>query len=360
MSVPVAAVRIDNDYENALRQALALLGGIEALNTPEREVTVKVGIFDHRSRHHAAPEVVQAIIGAFDCAPRIRLAESDSYCGKAQERLEACYGSLFNERVVPYSLSEGGETKTLSIAGEQMALSTALLKPHVLVDAHVLRTFSKGSILKNLFGCTPMVQKARFHKNEVFPVLLADLFEAAGGIDLAVMDGTYLFSNAAEKHLPVGLLLAGRDAVAVEAVGATLAGLKPEKSPTIQEFMRRGLGEGDLDNIQVLGISKDEFAGFARVHKELKKLVESAPRLPGISDMIDILTNEGWMDVGRTAEEVTAELLARGVSNAKKPLVETTLKRRTGKTLEQVKSGPAGGGNGSARNTPWLYRKVQG
>jgi uncharacterized protein (DUF362 family) len=354
MAVPVAVVRIDADYDTALRKALALLGGIESLNTAEREVTIKVGIFDHRSRHHATPAAVRALASAFDQAPRIHLAESDSYCGNAEERLEACYGDLFSERLIPASLS-AGEMRQLPIAGEEMALSTTLLKPNVLVDVHVLRTFNRGSLLKNLFGCTPMAQKARFHKNEVFPVLLADIFEAAGGIDLAVIDGTYLFSNAAEKSVPAGLLLAGRDAVAVEAVGAMLAGLKPEKSLAIQEFMRRGLGEGDLANIEMLGISQVELGEMGKARKELKKLVESAPRLAGISDTIDRITGEGWMNDCRTVEEVVAELKARGVANAKKEVVETTLKRRTGKTLERIN----GGVGSTARTTLWLYRRKQ-
>jgi uncharacterized protein (DUF362 family) len=38
----------------------------------------------------------------------------------------------------------------------------------------------------------------------------------------------------------------GRDAVAVDTVGAVLAGLNPKKMLVIEEFVERGLGEGDL------------------------------------------------------------------------------------------------------------------
>ena len=122
-----------------------------------------------------------------------------------------------------------------------MGISPLLMKPNVLVSTHILRSFDKGSILKNLFGCTPMVKKAKYHKDELYPALLADLFEASGGIDLAVMDGSLLHFNATEKSVPAGILIVGRDAVAVETVGAVIAGLKPEKMPAIAEFVRRGL-----------------------------------------------------------------------------------------------------------------------
>ncbi len=43
----VAVVRIDGDPLSALRGALDLVGGTRGLNTPDRHVTIKVGVFDH-------------------------------------------------------------------------------------------------------------------------------------------------------------------------------------------------------------------------------------------------------------------------------------------------------------------------
>ena len=51
------------------------------------------------------------------------------------------------------------------------------------------------------------------------------------------------------------IILVGRDAIAVETVGATLAGLNPEKMPIIQEAVNRGLGEGNINKIEILGAS---------------------------------------------------------------------------------------------------------
>jgi uncharacterized protein (DUF362 family) len=340
MNATVAIVHIHQDYAEALRQALAITGGIAGLNSPDREVTIKVGIFDPRSRHHSSVETVRAIIEAFDLAPRIYLAESDNYCGKALDRIRHCYGELLSERVVPFNLSEDPSAQQMPIAGEeQMAVSSILLKPRVLVSTHVLRSFIKGSILKNLFGCTPAVQKAKYHKTEIFANQLADLAQAAGGIDLAVMDGTNLYYNATEKHIPMDLLIVGRDAVAVETVGAVLAGMKPEKVQPIPEFVRRGLGQGTLDQIEILGLTPVELSELKKAHKELKKLVDAAPKPLGVSKTIDALVEEGWLDTCRRVPEVVDELKKRGVANATPELVETTLKRRTGKSLERSKDG---------------------
>jgi len=108
--------------------------------------------------------------------------------------------------------------------------------------------------LKNLLGLIPDRKKMRFH--EKLETTLLDIYEAIGGIDLAVIDGTYIYSDpTSDKGINANILLVGKDAIAVEAVGANLVGLDPEKMPVILEAMKRGLGEGDVKKIEVLGNS---------------------------------------------------------------------------------------------------------
>ena len=114
------------------------------------------------------------------------------------------------------------------------------------------RTLKKGTILKNLLGLIPDRKKARFHKK--LETTLLDVYEAIGGIDLAVIDGTYTYLGPTiDKRTNSNVLLVGRDAVAVESVGAVLVGLNPEKMPVIREAVNRGLGVGDIERIEVLG-----------------------------------------------------------------------------------------------------------
>lgn len=352
MSARVAIVPIDNDYPGALTRAVELAGGIHDLNTPDRAVTIKIGLFDPKQEHHSTIETVGAIAGLFDRAPCITLAESDNYCGGALERLER-FRPLFSERVRPGSLSGDPQARRMMIAGEEMALGSLLFKPNVFVSTHVLRTFSRGSILKNLFGCTPMVKKAPYHTNSIFAAQIADIYEAAGGIDLAVLDGTRLFFNASDINAPMNILAVSRDALALEVIGMLLAGVKPEKNPVVAEFARRGLGESDPGQIEIVGVSETEYAALGKRRREFKKLVDARPRLPGISDTIDRLVEEGWFAAERSAPEVVAELQARGVTNATRPLVESTLKRRLSKNLERRQEG-------EGRGAPWLYRQKEG
>jgi uncharacterized protein (DUF362 family) len=263
----VAIVDFDGDEREALAKALRLIGGIGDLAVAGRSVVVKVGVFDHKAENHTSVSVLDAIVNSFDRAAKIFVVESDNYKGTGSERLQV-WKDVYSEKVVPYNLSQDAETRDARIVGEDMRLSHVLFKPNILVSTHILRTFERGSVLKNLFGCIPVRARGRYHK--VLPALLADVYEAVGGIDLAVLDGTHFWRDAGKSPLKMNVLLVGRDAVAVETVGLALAGHKPEKLPLIQEFKRRGFGESDLEKIEVVGSSferlKDRMAaaGFAK------------------------------------------------------------------------------------------------
>ena len=346
MTSKVAIVEFDENVAESFKQALHLIGGIDDLNTTGRSVVVKVGIFSHKADNHTSVSMVNAIINSFNKSPRIFLAESDNYQGTGSERLQI-WKDLFTERVVPFNLSDDTEVREVRLADREMKLSHILFKPNVFVNTHILRTFERGSILKNLFGCVPDPKKAKFHKNEIFCPLLADIYEATGGIDLAVMDGTYFWRGAGDIRVRMNTLLVGRDAVAVETVGATLAGLKPEKMPVIQEFVKRGLGEGDLENIEIVGASFESLKGkFASAAKTLKDRWRARGGAPKIwASAIDSLIQEGFFKLPnkRTREDVTKALEARAISTkGNAGIIANTLTRRVKKGVLKAVKGPDG------------------
>jgi uncharacterized protein (DUF362 family) len=274
----VAVVEFEEDAQATLERALTLVGRIDNLNLKKRPVTIKVGVYDPTAENHTTVNVLRAIISCFNKAPSIFVAESDNYKGEAMARLQI-WRELFTGRVVPFSLSADADTREVDVAGEKMKLSHIIFKPNVFVSTHVLRGFERGAIMKNLFGLVPDPRKAKFHK--VLDTLLPDIYEAIGGIDLAVIDGTYLYSGAGamphvgaestKYRVKMNTLVVGRDAIAVEAVGADLAGLKPERMPVLQEAMKRGLGQADLEKIEIVGSKyEDVKEKFSLAVKTLK------------------------------------------------------------------------------------------
>ncbi len=154
MPSKVALVRFEKTPEKAFIDAVKLIGGLGDLNHRERAVTIKVGIFDHRTDTHSTAEIVSSISKAFDKAPQVMVVESDNYRGTGSERLQK-WTSIYDGKVTPFNLSEDTETRKVKIADEDIQLSHVLFKPNVFVSTHVLRTFEKGSILKNLLGLIP-------------------------------------------------------------------------------------------------------------------------------------------------------------------------------------------------------------
>ena len=347
----VAIIKFNKNIAESFEQALHLIGGIDHANTTDRSVIVKVGVFSHKAENHTSVRVVDAIINSFDKSPEVFLVESDNYQGKGLERLEV-WNQLFTNRVKPFSLSDDANVIDVTLAGQEMKLSNKLFKPNIFVDTHILRSFERGSILKNLFGCVPTSKKAKFHKLEIFCPLLADIFEAIGGIDLALIDGTYFWSGAGDFPVRMNTFMVGRDAVAVETVGTLLAGFDPKKIPVIQEFVKRGLGEGDMENIRILGTSYEALKEEIATAKETQKKMRTQARAFGPQTWggksyraLESLIQDGFFKLPnkRTRKDVAEALEARGLSTeGKEQKIADSLSRRVKKGVLKSDKTPDG------------------
>jgi len=255
----VALVKTDRGVSMAYRRALDLIGGIDDLNAEDGEVTIKVGVYDPRNLNYPTVPVVRAVVNSFTRSHRILLAESDNHMGKALERLQV-WREVFSDRVVPLDLSHDPDVCEALVCGEKIRFSHVLFKPNILVSLHVLRRGTAGSVFKNLLGLVPDMRKERFH--DKLGIALVDMAEAVGGVDLAVIDGTYVYGSEWREGEPLNrerrdLLVVGRDPVAVETVGSILAGEEPLSIPPIAVAKDRRLGEADINRIEVLGESME-------------------------------------------------------------------------------------------------------
>ena len=70
------------------------------------------------------------------------------------------------------------------------------------------------------------------------------------------MGGTWRDSD----HTEVGLIIVGRDGVAVDAVASHIVGFDPIKIPTLRVAAERGLGEIDWSKIEILGEDIDNLS----------------------------------------------------------------------------------------------------
>lgn len=259
----VALVKITEGHDEAFQRALNLIGCDELTVERKKDVVIKIGIYDPKNLNYPTIEVTRAAVEAFSSAPHVYLAESDNIVDAALERLQI-WKEVYTDRVLPFNLSKDSETIRVKIAGEKLDLSHKLFTPNILVSLHAYRARRGlgqpyyGTILKNMFGVIPDIEKNRFHPK--LGEALVDIIKTVGGIDLAVIDATYAYygkfqSGKQYERVKTDLLIVGTDGLSVDAVGATLAGNNPVDSPTLSKAARLGLGHIDIKNIVILGES---------------------------------------------------------------------------------------------------------
>ncbi|TFG07618.1 DUF362 domain-containing protein [Candidatus Thorarchaeota archaeon] len=337
LNATVAAVNIRRHRQNAVKYACDLIGGIDDIDVSDREVVIKVGVFYPEIGWYSTVETVDGIIRCFSHAVKKYLVETDNYQGTGTDRLKV-WESLFSDTVVPVNLSDEEDTVPVKVPNlikeVTIDLAKLVLKPRVFVDTHVMRGYERGSILKNLFGLPPTRKKVQYHKNEIFFNLLTSLYEAIGGVDLAILDATYFtqFFKGKGARARTDFLFVGRDAVAVEAVGLHLAGIKPHKAQVIQSFTEKGLGIGDLDKIDIVGVPMDKLElKFGEAGKSLEAEIASKPDSWAASKAINDLIRSGYFKLPnkRTMSEVI-KALKEADSRAKNrdKMIYTVLKRR--------------------------------
>jgi uncharacterized protein (DUF362 family) len=125
--------------------------------------------------------------------------------------------------------------------------------------------------MKNAFG--GLITSRRHHCHKKIHEVLVDLLmiqkEIHTGV-FAVVDGTVAGDGAGPRAMHPKIenfILASEDQVAIDAVSAKMMGFEPLKIPFIKIAHERGLGVGDVDQIEVVG----ENIGSVNYHFKTKK-----------------------------------------------------------------------------------------
>ena len=143
------------------------------------------------------------------------------------------------------------------------------IKPH----GHTVMT----GTMKNAFG--GLIPKYRHHSHKMIHEILVDLLTIQKEIHpglLAVMDGSVAGDGAGPRIMtPVltNLLLASEDQVAIDAVSAKLMGYDPMQIDFIKMAHDQGLGMGDVDQLDIVGMDSEEFSDTNFNFKTKKSIV---------------------------------------------------------------------------------------
>lgn len=143
-----------------------------------------------------------------------------------------------------------------------VSLSQAVLEADIIVSLPKFKTHGLTVItgaIKNSYGFLPGALKAKLHKAagspERFHEMVVDVFRLRVP-DLFILDAVVGMEGngpASPDLRDIGLILASDNAVAMDSVMAVMMGLEPTQLRFLQKAKELGLGENDLDKIEIIG-----------------------------------------------------------------------------------------------------------
>ena len=256
--------------KDAVRTALSFIGSLAAVVKPSQRVLLKI---NHLGRHppesavQTRPEFVRAVIELVrEITDNVVVADGlerpgvEDFAGSGV--LQVCRdlgvellnfkGHGYREVKHPAFEAVGPVPVPDAVLDADVIITLPKLKTHVLC-------LLTGAV-KNNYGFVPTRLRSNYHlmfpEPDAFSNVVVDVFDACRPhlaiVDAVVaLEGTGPSSGGTPK--PLGLVLAGRDCVAVDAVASAIMGLAPTTVASTRHAARRGIGEADLDNIEVLG-----------------------------------------------------------------------------------------------------------
>ena len=294
------------DYDNvtaAVERAFELfplaLAGRSVLIKPNvlRASGAEEGIVTH-------PRVLEAVIAAVEARNPAAVVVGDnpgmfSYGDNEKSFTET--GLM--DAAKGYYRNLGDDSVKLAFNPEFMSdvsVSRAVLEADVVISVPKFKTHGLTVLtgaIKNSYGFLPGAQKSRLHKAagnperfqdvivEVFRLRVPDLFI----VDAVVgMEG----NGPASPHLRhVGRLLAGDNAVAVDAVMAAMMGLDPGRLRFLRRAQAAGLGDYDLSKLEIVGtletlpdfqlppLGGEAIAGNRELQQFMQHLVDVRPQV---------------------------------------------------------------------------------
>lgn len=276
----VSIVKADNyDYVKvyeAIDKCLKLIGGLNGVIKPGDKVFLKINHLSPPSPPERGivthPVFLQAVLDLMKMSgANITVGDDiDSDIGDGfsiSGIRQVCQKS--GVRLI--NLREEGflETTCDGLRLDKVYISKIALDADVIINlpkfkTHSLTVFTGG--IKNMYGTIPKGQRTRFHYDymriEDFSQMLTDVFSAVKP-HLTIMDAIMAMEgegpgNGSLRNL--GVVLASHDTVALDAVATKIIGLNPMDVLTTRYAFERGLGIGDLPDIDLVGESIDNVA----------------------------------------------------------------------------------------------------
>ena len=268
----VAISRCENydgaNVSEAVKRAVDSLGGIGSFVRPGMKVLLKPNMLSPHPPEDAVtthPEVIRAVARLVkEAGGIVSLGDAPGGYGYNIDEI------LEKSGIKKVAQDECIELKKFAVSKfvEGIPISRHVLEADLVISMPKLKTHSITVItaaVKNMFGAVVGLYKAQCHssapKEEDFSKIMAKVFSIVKP-QLTVIDGVVGMEGDGPSSGIVrrmNLIMAGADAVAIDACIARIIGLKPLDILVTKEAFKAGLGEADLARIEVVGDAIDDF-----------------------------------------------------------------------------------------------------
>lgn len=289
MKQQVSVIKVNGELKWSLEQCLAKIGGICSVVSKGNRVVIKPNCLAALNKETGAttsPELVGLVSEmCFEAGAKIvSVAESSNWGVDTMVAFKTCgyieaakkYGfELVDLKMSPY--------RTVNVNGvvlKKVQIPEIILESEVLINMPVLKAHDMTIITIGIKNTSVGIstdddKQACLHRIGIFEALPVELAERGSFLEYSMVDINSAFPcnltivdalvaqdglGAPLSGTPVraNMLIAGKDRLAVDAVGAKLMGYQPTNIPHLNFAYENGLGEINLAKINTFGFDLDE------------------------------------------------------------------------------------------------------
>jgi len=252
----------------AVREVLKPFGGMSAFVNPGDRVLLKPNLLSAKAPERAItthPLIVEAVAEEVrEAGAEPFIADSPGGAIRGIDRVWENTGmkEMAERNGIELVNLEASGVEGISFNKYTFYISKPVLEADVIINLPKLKTHSLTLLtcaVKNMFGVIPGFRKSEMHKlypkPEEFAEMLVHLYKLVTP-SLNIVDAVVAMAGngpSAGSPYKLGVLIAGTDAVAVDAVSADIIGFEDGMIDTTRIASQMGLGEGELSSINVVG-----------------------------------------------------------------------------------------------------------
>ena len=280
----------DRDIDRMTREVVILCGGLGGIVKKGGTVIIKPNLVAPMAPERGAttdPRVCRSLADQVrELGARAIIAESSAIGVDTEESFKVCgYDAL---RTKGYEVVDLKKAEYVSVPVPRGTVLSELKLPRLVVEADAVISVAKMKThdqsiatlaVKNMKGLIPDTLKKQFHTT-------FGVFRAVAELNTVVKPALSIVDAVVAQEglgpvfgapVNMGLLVAGRDPVAVDTVSGLIMGIEPNELEVSKHAAELGLGVMDMARIQVVGTPVDV---VKRRFKRADEALQEALHLP--------------------------------------------------------------------------------